>query len=295
MNPLPLLLIIVTLPLLLGGCGKEELSPIPDTVTKEFIMDLWAQPNIETDVIGEIKHHMRESGVWKVTRRIHLKGEFLDSMKGTMVGKYVNRRYFVSKYTSDISDIYSAVTYDYDKEKYHSWAFGDVSGKVYFAEHSGRILDDKLIEWESVVLPVQDTKITNSELSKNTNSLTSSIDFLKEGLPLEDTKIKSRELSKNAESIKSRVEYLREGEDVMIAEEIATRVSQSKNLQLIKGSYSALYYEFGEDNQLPDRPSLLKNTFLSYGSNKQDADKLFRLTNPIRRNSSGNLQSFWQV
>ena len=79
-----LLRLLVTLPLLLGGCGekepvaevkpveekvlevkeevkpeepvaetkppeieKEELPPIPDKVTKEFVMNMWNQPNNE--------------------------------------------------------------------------------------------------------------------------------------------------------------------------------------------------------------------------------------------------------
>ena len=63
----PLLLIAVTI--LAVGCGgenqttdettppeieKEELPPIPDKVTKEFVMALWDQPNDEANLIKEI-------------------------------------------------------------------------------------------------------------------------------------------------------------------------------------------------------------------------------------------------
>ena len=46
---------------------KEDLPPIPDKVTKEFVMDLWSQPNNETNLnrlIEKIAPN-RESGKQK--------------------------------------------------------------------------------------------------------------------------------------------------------------------------------------------------------------------------------------
>ncbi len=233
MTPVPLFLIIVSLPLLLGGCGgkdestteakpleekvlevkeevkpeeplaeteppeieKEELPPIPDKVTKEFVIALWDQPNDETNVIEEIKNHLLKSGVWKIKRRMGPnKNELVNSLESAMIMKHVNQRYSVFKVSNNFGTYYSAITYDYDKEKFHWWEFGESSGKSTSSsnEYSGQLLDNKLIEWESVVSST-------------------------EGL-----KIKNRERIKNTDSIKFELELLMEGKVVMVAEDIAT-------------------------------------------------------------------------
>ena len=47
--------------------------------------------------------------------------------------------------------------------------FGEESGNVGTSKCYGQLLDDKLIEWESVVSPEDDQKVKLRELSKNYN------------------------------------------------------------------------------------------------------------------------------
>ena len=108
MNPVPLFLIIVTLPLLLGGCGgdknepvaetkppeieKEELPPIPDKVTKEFVMNMWNQPNNETDIIKEIKAYVEKTGIWTASIKVgENKDELVNNQKAKRILKYFNQ------------------------------------------------------------------------------------------------------------------------------------------------------------------------------------------------------------
>ena len=77
-------LLLIAIAILAVGCGekdesttetkppeikKEALPPIPDKVTKEFVMNLWSQPNDETDIIKEVKAHVKKSGIWILTRK----------------------------------------------------------------------------------------------------------------------------------------------------------------------------------------------------------------------------------
>jgi hypothetical protein len=188
MNPLPFILIIVTLPLLLGGCGgknqttdstktpeieKEALPPIPDKVTKEFVMNLWSQPNDETDIIKEVKAHVKKSGIWILTRKKGPnKNELVNNEQAKMTLKFANQRYMVWEFTMDNATAYSAITYDFEKEKYHWWEFGEDSGRAFFAQYSGQLLDGNLIEWESVVFPAfENGKLKIRDISKTDNKI----------------------------------------------------------------------------------------------------------------------------
>ena len=117
MNPLPLFLIIVALPLLLGGCRVKykptnetkqleekhqavdkvtDLPLLPETMTKEFIMDLWAKPHDGRDMIEEFSDKQAREGIWKViSNRGSRKGEIIDTIESTMTLKMVDRRYHV--------------------------------------------------------------------------------------------------------------------------------------------------------------------------------------------------------
>jgi len=180
----PLLLIAVTI--LVVGCGgknqttdetkppeieKEELPPIPDKVTKEFVMALWDQPNDETDLIKEIENHGK-SGIWTISRKVGpSKNELVNTQQAKFTSKFANQRYVVWEFITDTSTSYSALTYDFEKEKYHWWEFGEESGSAFAAEYSGQLLDGNLIEWESEVLPLEDGKLKFREISKTDNKI----------------------------------------------------------------------------------------------------------------------------
>ena len=194
MNSVRLLVLIVTLPLLLGGCGekesvgevkpeeavvetkppeieKEELPPIPDKVTKEFVMVLWDQPNDETDLIKEIENQGK-SGIWIETiKRGPSKSELVINEEAKMTVKFANQRYVVKEIIMDTGTAYLAITYDFEKEKYHWWEFGEDSGRAHVAEYSGQLSDGNLIEWESVVFPLEDGKLKIREISKTDNKI----------------------------------------------------------------------------------------------------------------------------
>ena len=136
-NIVPIAITILTL-----GCGgkdesttetkppeieKEELPPIPDKVTKEFVMILWDQPNDETNLIDEIKNQGK-AGIWIAKRKKGpSKNELVINEEAKITIKFVNQRYMVRKVTMDNATAYSAITYDFEKEKYRYWEFGEES------------------------------------------------------------------------------------------------------------------------------------------------------------------------
>ena len=180
-----LLLIAVTI--LAVGCGgkdesttetkppeieKEELPPIPDKVTKEFVMTLWDQPNDETNLIDEIKNQGK-AGIWIAKRKKGpSKNELVINEEAKITIKFANQRYMVRKVTMDNATAYSAITYDFEKEKYRYWEFGEESGNSFAMEYSGQKLNGNLIEWESVVFPFfEDGKLKFREISKTDNKI----------------------------------------------------------------------------------------------------------------------------
>ena len=180
----PLLLIAVTI--LAVGCGggnqitdettppeieKEELPPIPDKVTKEFVMALWDQPNDEANLIKEIENQGK-AGIWTMSRKMGPnKNGWLRTEQAKMTLKFANQRYVIWEIVMDTATAYSAITYDFEKEKYHWWEFGEDSGRAHVAEYSGQLLDGNLIEWESVVFPLEDGKLKLREISKTDNKI----------------------------------------------------------------------------------------------------------------------------
>ena len=181
-------LLLIAIAILTVGCGgkdeattetkppeieKEALPPIPDKVTKEFVMNLWSQPNDETDIIKEVKAHVKKSGIWILTRkRGPNKNELVNNEQAKMTLKFTNQRYMVWEFTMDNATAYSAITYDFEKEKYHWWEFGEDSGRAFFAQYSGQLLDGNLIEWESVVFPAfENGKLKIRDISKTDNKI----------------------------------------------------------------------------------------------------------------------------
>ena len=139
MDPVPLFLIVVTLTLLLGGCGVEEpiaevksveekqqavsevadLPLLPETMTKKFIMDLWAKPHDGRDMIEEFSNNQAREGIWKViSNRGPSKGEIIDTVESTMTLKVVDRRYHVWEWREGEFLSYTVITYDYNSSRY---------------------------------------------------------------------------------------------------------------------------------------------------------------------------------
>ena len=191
------ILLLIAITILAVGCGakdestiktkpqeikKEELPKIPDKVTKEFVLDLWSQPNGETEIIKEVKSHVEKSGIWKISRKMGPnKEQLVNNEESEMILKFSNYRYAVWKMTSGKGYSYSAMTYDYEKEHYHWWEFGGEAGNDFAAEYYGKLLDGNLIEWKSVILPYDGAKIRMKEISKTAEKIKMTAEASKDG------------------------------------------------------------------------------------------------------------------
>ena len=192
---------------------KEELPPIPDKVTKEFVMNLWSQPNDETDIIKEVKAHVKKSGIWILKRKKGPnKDELVNNEQARMTLKFANQRYMVWEFITDTYTGYSAITYDFEQEKYHWWEFGEDSERDFFAQYSGQSLDGNLIEWESVIFPAfENGKLKIRDISKTDNRI-EMVSELWEGGEIigatEDTLTWSEELPSRSEKNVEEENYL---------------------------------------------------------------------------------------
>lgn len=153
---------------------KQQLPPIPDNVTKKFVMDLWSQPNDENNIIKELKSHVGKSGVWKISRKMGPnEDQYVENNEIEMVLKFSNQRYAIWEIINPETQnpMYSLITYDFEKEKYRWWEFGeDSTGNSYSVEYAGQLLEG-LIEWESIVFPQEGGKVTIKEISKTNNRI----------------------------------------------------------------------------------------------------------------------------
>tara|TARA_B100000927_G_C16442264_1_gene460305 strand:+ start:71 stop:1510 length:1440 start_codon:yes stop_codon:yes gene_type:complete len=216
-----LLLIAVTI--LAVGCGKnqttdngkppeieiEDLPPIPEQVTKEFVMTLWNQPNDEANLIKEIKN-LGKAGIWIAKRkRGPSKNELVTNEEAKITIKFANQRYMVRKVTMDNASAYSAITYDFEKEKYYWWEFGEDSGRDFFAQYSGQLLDGNLFEWESVDFPsLEDGKLKFREISRTDDKIEAVSELRKGGEIIgasEDTLTWSEELPTQTKPVEENV------------------------------------------------------------------------------------------
>ena len=128
------------------------LPPLPETVTKEFIMDLWAKPHDGRDMIEEFADGQIREGIWKViSNRGPRKGEIIDTIESTMTLKMIDRRYQVWEWREGEFLSYTVTTYDYDASRYRWW--GTSSEWTSIFEHSGQRYLRNLIEWKAVHLP----------------------------------------------------------------------------------------------------------------------------------------------
>lgn len=141
-----------------GATGKvpanedADLSPLPETVTKEFIMELWAKPHDGRDMIEELADGQIHEGIWKaISNRGPRKGEIIDSIESTMTLKMTDRRYHVWEWLEGELRSYTVATYDYDASRYRWWSTSPGEASIF--ERSGRRYWRNLIEWEAVNLP----------------------------------------------------------------------------------------------------------------------------------------------
>ena len=172
MNPARLLVLLVTLPLLLGGCGerhesttepepleeKQQAVPkiaglplLPETITKEFIMDLWAKPHDGSDMIEEFSDKQAREGIWKViSNRGPRKGEIIDTIESTMTLNMVDRRYSIWEWHEGEFLSHTVSTYDYNSSRYRWWSTSSEWPSI--SEQSGQRDSRNLIEWKAVNL-----------------------------------------------------------------------------------------------------------------------------------------------
>ena len=136
----------------LASTEVEDLPPLPETVTKEFIMDLWARPHDGKDMIEEFRYGQIDEGIWKViSNRGPRKGEIIDTIESTMTLKMVDRRYHVWEWREGDLLSYTVTTYDYDASTYRWWSASPEETSIF--EWSGRRYWQNLIEWKAVNLP----------------------------------------------------------------------------------------------------------------------------------------------
>ena len=136
-----------------------DLPPLPETVTKEFIMGLWAKPHDGKDMIEEISVGQIHEGIWKViSNRGPRKGEIIDTIESTMTLKMIDRRYHVWEWREGEFLSYTVTTYDYDDSSYRWWSASPEETSIF--EQSGRRYWRNLIEWKAVNLPDPDLQST---------------------------------------------------------------------------------------------------------------------------------------
>ena len=138
----------------LDSTDVEALPLLPEVVTKEFIMDLWAKPHDGRGIIEEFADGGIREGVWKViSKRGPRKGEIIDSIESTMILKMIDRRYQVWEWREGDLLTYTVTTYDYDASTYRWWGASASPEETSIFEHSGRRYWRNLMEWRAVNLP----------------------------------------------------------------------------------------------------------------------------------------------
>jgi len=138
-----------------------DLSPLPEIITKEFIMGLWAKPHNGKGVIEELVNTSEREGVWKVVTTMGPnKKEMSNVDEGTMTVKVVDRRFQVWEWQySDGENIeYSFITYDFDSEMYRWWGVLQPEGSI--SEWSGKRYWKNLLKWNSIQLKDENTSVT---------------------------------------------------------------------------------------------------------------------------------------
>jgi hypothetical protein len=132
-----------------SGNDISDLPTLPEEITKEFIMGLWAKPHDDRGIIKELANVRVCEGVWKVV--VITTGpdekEMLNTSEATMTVKMVDRRFQVWQYSDSQNIEYSFVTYDYNAKRYRWWG---VLADGFIMEWSGQRYLRDLLEWETV-------------------------------------------------------------------------------------------------------------------------------------------------
>ena len=145
----------------------KGLPPIPQTVTAEFIMGVWAKPHDEREFIEELKDD--RPGIWKFVRNIGpRKGELVHRMEATVTLKWVDRRFLAQEFSYDGGVHYSVMTYDYEAESYRWWS---LLADGFITELSGKRYWRNLREWKSVRLPEEDEQTRSREAVRREKSI----------------------------------------------------------------------------------------------------------------------------
>ena len=146
----------------LQGDEGSDLPPLPENITKEFIMGLWAKAHDRSGIIKELADVGLREGVWKVMITMGPeKREMINTSEASMVVKMVDRRFQVWQWSIGESIEYSFVTYDYDTKRYRWWG---LQPDGFITEWSGNRYLKNLVEWNSVQLPDEDISITIREI-----------------------------------------------------------------------------------------------------------------------------------
>ena len=141
-----------------SGSDISDLPTLPEEITKEFIMGLWAKPHDDQGMIEELANVCAREGLWKVVTTMGPdKREMNDSREASMTVKIVDRRFQVWQWSVDEQIEYSFVTYDYGAKRYRMWG---VLPDGFIMEWSGRRYWRNLLEWETVKLPEEGVRMT---------------------------------------------------------------------------------------------------------------------------------------
>ena len=144
-----------------SGNDISDLPTLPEEITKEFIMGLWAKPHDDRGIIKELANVCVREGLWKVVATMGPdKREMNDSSETSMTVKMVDRRFQVWQWSADEHIEYSFVTYDYDAKRYRWWG---VLPDGFIMEWSGRRYWRNLLEWETVKIPDEGVRVTTRQ------------------------------------------------------------------------------------------------------------------------------------
>ena len=140
------------------GDDISDLPILPEEITKEFIMGLWAKPHDGRDLIKELADVSVREGVWKVVITTGPdKKEMIHTSEASMIVKMVDRRFQVWQWSVGEDVEYSFVTYDYDTKRYRWWG---VLPDGFIMEWSGRRYWRNLVEWKTVKTAVEGLAMT---------------------------------------------------------------------------------------------------------------------------------------
>ena len=128
------------------GDDISYLPILPEEITKEFIMGLWAKPHDDRGMIKELQETFTRAGTWRVLRkRGSSKRDLVTSGEALMTLKVVDRRFEVWEWKDTDWVGYSVATFDHVTGKYRWWELRP-DGSI--GEWTGRRYWRDLMEWK---------------------------------------------------------------------------------------------------------------------------------------------------